>query len=126
MSCDQCGESLELYALGVLEISEANAVAEHLATGCPACLANLRSALEQNALLSENVPLVDPPARLRRRVMDAVALPSAPKRQWLPWAVALAALVALVAGLTIQSRSRSAESEIAQLKAADQARVSSM
>lgn len=123
MTCDQVRDDLELYALGALETEPANALAEHLAAGCISCNEALRRAMEQNRLVSSAVPLVDPPARLRRRVHDAISPVAAPQRQWLPWAIAVAALLALAAGFTLQNRSRQSATVIAQ---ADQARVSTM
>jgi hypothetical protein len=48
MICNQFQESLELYALGVLEGEEASAISDHLSTGCPTCRESLRRALDQN------------------------------------------------------------------------------
>ena len=111
MICDQFTDSVELYALGALESPEANVLTEHLGTGCPVCHEALRRALFQISLVSHDVPLVEPPARLRRRVKEAIG-PSpvaAPWRQWLPWAVAAAAFVTLAVGLTLESRTRPSE-----------------
>ncbi len=128
MICDQFTDSVELYALGALESPEANALAEHLATGCPVCHEALRRALSQISLVSHDVPLVDPPARLRRRVQEAIA-PSpvaAPWLQWLPWAVAVAALVTLAVGLTLENHTRSSENQIAPMALAENPHVANM
>ena len=124
MICDQFRENVELYALGALESSEASALSEHLATGCPSCQDALRHALHQNLLVSRTVPLVDPPARLRLRIKDSIAPASAPRRGWLPWAMAaLAALLAVAVGLAIQTRFRHVEAEFAQSQSAERTRL---
>lgn len=119
MNCERFRDDLELYALGALEREPANALAEHLATGCPICHEALRRALEQSRLVSSTVPLVDPTARLRRRLHEAIAPVGATRWRWLPWAVAAAAVLLLVVSLRQQFRSSSSES-------AAQARFSTM
>lgn len=119
MSCEQFREDLELYAAGALEREPANALAEHLATGCRHCHEALQEALEQSRLISSAVPLVDPPRRLRRRVHEAIAPGVTPSRRWLPWLVAAAAVLLLAVGLRQQLRSSSSS-------AAEQSRVSAM
>ena len=125
MTCDRYREMLELYALGTLESVEANAVAEHLGTGCPACRQALRRALDLNVLVARDVPLVEPPARLRRRIGDSIAPIPAAKSTWFAWALALAALLALAIGLGLQFRLQRAQAEMAQGQSADSARLSS-
>jgi hypothetical protein len=119
MNCEQYRDDLELYALGALEHQPAAALTEHLADGCSICQERLRRALEQSVLISSAVPLVEPPARLRRRLQEAIAPKPAKQRFWLPWAVAAAALLILAMTWTWQVRSRSSE-EVRQ------ARVSAM
>jgi anti-sigma-K factor RskA len=121
MSCDQFSEDWELYALGSLDSAAASAMTEHLASGCSTCQAELRRALEQNEMISRAVPLVAPPARLRRRMQESFAPPGRALRRWQfwPWALAVAALLALAAGLVLQNRWRQTEQQ-------EFARVSSM
>lgn len=119
MNCEQFRDDLELYALGALENQPAAALAEHLATGCALCHERLRQALEQSRLVSATVPLIEPPARLRRRLREAIAPAPLKQRLWLPWAVAAAAVLLLALAWTHQLRSQSSEE-------AKQARVSAM
>lgn len=126
MNCDQFSENCELYALGLLDSAEANMMTEHLADGCPVCQAELKRASEQNEIVSRTVPLVDPPARLRRRIRESFAPEPAPRLQFWPWAVAAAALLALVAGLTWMNRTRQIEQQLARSHSEELSRVSNM
>ena len=67
--------------------------------------------METVAAMAGAVKPVDPPARLRRRIV-AMVTPEAPKRSWMavfvPWAVAASLAVALVA-VQLQRRSQSAD-----------------
>lgn len=125
MTCQQCLDLLELYALGALESSEGNEVSEHLATGCTLCREALRQALDFNMLVARNVPLVNPPARLRQRIRDSVPSQAAPRRLWLTWALAAAALLAIIIGLTSQIQHERAAAVIARTQTADRDRLSS-
>ena len=69
----------ELYALGLLEEPELSQVEAELAAGSPEAKKRMREALENNAILTANVPLVDPPAVLRNRVL---AIAGVQKRNW--------------------------------------------
>ena len=111
MNCDQFSENCELYVLGSLDSAEANVMAEHLASGCAVCQAELRRAIAQNEIISRTVPLIDPPARFRRRIEKSFVPDRAPRWQFWPWAIAAAALLALVAGLVLQNRWRQAEGQ---------------
>ena len=127
MSCDQMQENLELYALGALENDESNALREHLATGCASCARALQRALDLNLQISRNVPLVDPPSTLQSRIRESIApSPAAPRRQnWLPWALAAAAVLALAVGLTLQTRLHTIPTPSAPTPSPEQATLSS-
>ena len=114
MTCDRFRESYELYALGLLEDPERVEMTEHLREGCSTCRAELERALEQNAMVSKNVPLVGPPRHLRQRIANSFAAmpkadPGASPWQWLYWAVAAVTILALTVGLSIQNGARRAE-----------------
>ena len=53
MVCQYLEDEFELYLLGVTNAEESNTVSEHLATGCPRCLAQLREAVLTVYLLSQ-------------------------------------------------------------------------
>jgi anti-sigma-K factor RskA len=111
MNCNDFDGLFELYVLGALEDVEAESMQEHLETGCHACAENMRLALQQTALLSATVPQVEPPARLRRRIVASFLPEAEPKRSWnfLPWALVTAAVLALVVGIGYEERSRTME-----------------
>jgi anti-sigma-K factor RskA len=111
MNCNDFDGLFELYALGALETVEAESMQHHLETGCRACGENMRLALQQTAMLSATVPQVEPPARLRRRIVASFLPVPEPKRSWpfLPWALATAAVLALAVGLGYEQRSRKIE-----------------
>lgn len=97
-------DDLSAYALGILQEGELQLVERHLA-GCPLCRAEvveLREAAAKLALLS---PQVEPPARLKRQIMDRVAPVQKSRRtslgQWLrnlkpAWGIAALAVIALL------------------------------
>lgn len=104
----------ELYAIGLLEEPELSRFEEALKSGSEEAQRLLKAAMETNAIVMSNVPLVEPPARLRRKVMAAVG---APERQWsamLAWAGLAASLAVGVFYFRGQEQARS--SEIAQLR----------
>lgn len=65
-------DDLELYALGALTEREADAVTLHLAA-CPACRESLAELATVVNELPETVPLREPPAQLRQRILSAAA-----------------------------------------------------
>lgn len=121
MTCGEVRELLELYHLGTLDDDERREVGAHLRTGCVECAKALAAAAELNASILAGVPLVEPPPRLRERVVGMVAPPRPkPKAQphFLPW-MAMAAALALVVWLGSQARLKNRELEEAhrQLRA---------
>ena len=97
-------DDLPAYALGILEEEDLRAVDRHV-SGCPVCrdeVAQLREAAANLAFVS---PQMEPPARLKRQIMDRVSPVQAPRRsglsQWLrnlqpAWGVAALAMIALL------------------------------
>ena len=128
---EHVSDDLELYALGALRPGEADRVTAHLAT-CPACREQLSEvAIAVNAL-PDMVPLREPPAGLKERILSAAAADASvgrtaarskretvwairPTRSWLPVG-ALAAAAILLLGLDLNSLNelRAAESERAE------------
>jgi hypothetical protein len=94
MTCDELREEYGAYSLGVAEDPERSEISAHLQRNCLACTAGVRSSVATTVAMSGAVKPVDPPKRLRKRVVAMVS----PERKgffvWLPWVVA--AVLALV------------------------------
>jgi anti-sigma factor RsiW len=71
LTCDQCEALLPGYLLSAVEVAEAAAVAEHVHT-CDRCQASLVAYEAVCDRLAQAVPLHEPPADLRQRLMAAV------------------------------------------------------
>ncbi len=98
MTCDELRQEYDAYALGIAEDPECSEIAVHLAGNCPNCGPGVRSAMVTVAVMAAAVKPVDPPKKLRRRVIDMVA----PERKrslaaaLVPWAVAGLLAIALI------------------------------
>jgi anti-sigma-K factor RskA len=98
---DRLHELAAPYALGALDTDERREFERHLAT-CEACAAEVRALLPVVTGLARAVPMHEPSAALRERVLRTVAgrAPQviAPARRtsgtFAPWALAAAALIA--------------------------------
>jgi anti-sigma-K factor RskA len=104
MTCEELRNEYGSWALGIAEEPERSEIAAHLARECPVCVAGVRSALTTTALMSGAVSEVDPPKRLRGRVIGMVA--PEPKRAFglsgfVPWAVSAVLAIALVVMVAI-------------------------
>jgi anti-sigma-K factor RskA len=94
VSCDELSEEYELYALGVLEEPERSELAAHLDRHCEVCSQAVRRAVSTVSLFSNLAPQVEPPDRLRRRVMASIGVE--PRFQWnwmQTWATVAAAVL---------------------------------
>jgi hypothetical protein len=118
MSCDQFTDLFELYAVGVLEKDESEALRLHLDSGCDECGKRFVQALMQANMVSETVPAAEPPAGLRGRIGASVAaspvlvMPAPRKKQRatiLPWLVAAASVAALAVGIGYEENARRAD-----------------
>jgi anti-sigma-K factor RskA len=98
MNCEELRPEYGAYSLGVAEDPERSEISEHMQRGCPNCLAGVRSAMSTVAAMSGGVKSVDPPKRLRRRVVAMVSPASERKGWafWFPWAVAAVLAMVLV------------------------------
>lgn len=122
----QFAEDIELYALGVLEGEEKQALEAHLAA-CDDCQARLESARGMVALGSLAAPLLEAPARSRERLLETVrarrrvreepGIERAGFWRWpnLAWAFALA--VALVGASLVAIDNKRMSREQAALRA---------
>jgi hypothetical protein len=108
MTHQEAVELLELYLLGTLDEDDQQGMEEHLATGCRDCARGLQEAADVNASILASVPLVDPPGRLRDRILSIVDPPKPKPRaqpHYLPW-MAAAAAVALTVWVGREARDK--------------------
>lgn len=96
MTCEELRSEYGAWSLGIAEDSMRSEIAEHLARGCPDCLAGVRSVMATTAAMSGAVTETDPPKRLRRRVLALVAPEPKPALVFLPWAVSALLGIALL------------------------------
>lgn len=117
LTCDEVRELSGAFVLGALDDEEAAVVRSHLAT-CPDAHAEMTELAEVLPVLAASVPVIEPPAGLKSRLLEAAAaeprlgttaLPAAPvpatpvpltelrptasRREW---AVRIAAVIAIV------------------------------
>jgi hypothetical protein len=96
MNCEELRPEYGAYSLGVADDPERSEITAHLDRGCTECVAGVRGATGTVVAMSGGVKSVDPPKRLRRRVVAMVS--PEPERKgwvfWFPWAVS--ALLAMV------------------------------
>jgi anti-sigma-K factor RskA len=96
MTCEELRAEYGAYALGIAEDPERVEIAEHLARGCAACTEGVSGAMGLVAAMSGAVKPVDPPKRLRAKIVAMVS--PAPRRSWavlVPWAIAGVLAIAL-------------------------------
>ena len=116
MTCSELRDHYDLFAVGVAEDPERSEIRAHLDRECPVCTPAVLGARELAALLATAVPAVQPPARLRRRVL-AIAQPATSQWSWAPlWAAVAAA--AVIAAIFFNSRVHRAEAELARAQTA--------
>jgi len=95
MTHEEMSGLYELYALGVLEPEERGEIESHLSRECPECRAELRKAMALSVALAALPDAVDPPRRLRKRVLASAGVPQRGMRVW------MAALALVAAGLAV-------------------------
>jgi len=101
MTCEELKPEYGAYALGIADDPERTDIAEHLARACETCTAGVTSAMGMVAAMSGAVKTVEPPKRLRRRVVGMVtpdAFSPGWGRSWtvfVPWAIAGVLAIAL-------------------------------
>ena len=93
-------ELYELYALGVLEPSQSEQIHTHLLEKCEYCQTKMQTARRVTAAMAGMANQVQPPARLRRRVLAAVA-PQKSSNNWIYVVAGLAAACVAVIAFAI-------------------------
>jgi len=106
-TCQEFSELYELHAMGVLDAENKSEMEEHLGTGCPVCSNGIKRATALVSLLATMPEQVQPPARLRRRVLASIGIE---KPNW--WIAAFAAVsvasISAVVWLNAGNRQRDA------------------
>ncbi len=116
MTCDELRDHYELYALGIAEDPERSEIREHLDRNCPTCVPGVRSARELISLIGTAATPVEPPARLRKRVLAIAGGQKTSLWNWTPvWAAVAAGL--LIAAMVFNTRARQASHELARTTA---------
>ena len=116
MTCEELRDKWELFALGLLDDPEQAELQEHLQRGCETCVPAFRRALVANTSFATLAKPVEPPARLRSRILASVGDERSTRWGWLPGWVAFAACL-LVAFLWVTARDRKQATELAQARA---------
>ena len=110
MNHEELSDLYELYALGALEELERAEIDEHLRSACRECQAGVKGALRLNALFATLPEPVEPPRRLRQRVLASVGVEPAFSRFWKSaWALAAVALAMILTVVTIDYQRRGEE-----------------
>lgn len=99
MTHGEMDELYELYAMGVLEAEPAAEISQHLEDGCSYCGEHVMEAAKTTAGFSALAETVEPPKRLRERVLASVAPPKSRRT----WTFAIAGLSAACAALLVFS-----------------------
>jgi hypothetical protein len=124
MTCQELSGQYELYALGVLEEPERSELKTHLHRRCQVCTVEIRRASGTVAGLTGLVPLSDPPAGLRKKVLATVG---AEQRGWgwVPAWIAVAACCLVLAGW-FAAREKAVRRELAQSRQQVQERATEL
>src|SRR3981081_2613592 len=110
MTHEELRELYELYTFGVLDAEENKEVEEHLARNCSECLAGVKRAYTLNAYLATLPEAVEPPRRLRKRVLASIGAEPRSERLWFgAWALVSACLLVAVIVVGIDNRRRADE-----------------
>jgi anti-sigma-K factor RskA len=72
VTCEEVQQLLPSYVTGMLDADQAAAVRAHLDSGCVACLAALRETEGSLELFAESLPPMNPPPRIKAKLMAAV------------------------------------------------------
>ena len=116
MNCDELRESYELYALGIAEEPDRGEIRAHLERDCPTCVPGVRGARELTSLIGATAPAVEPPARLRKRVLALAGGQTDPLLKWSRLWMAVAA-GALIAAVVFSTRAQRTSEELQRVQA---------
>jgi anti-sigma-K factor RskA len=105
---DELGDQAAPYVLGALTPAERQAFEAHLAE-CALCAAEVRSLALVPAVLAQQLPPADPPARVRAKIVSAIApRPASRSTSYTSWLAVAASVVLAVAlgAYSLQLRGR--------------------
>ncbi len=110
MNCSKVEELEDSYLLGELEEKEAAVMKQHIA-GCPDCANRLAANQEILGQLFASVEPISPPPRARTALLEKISnVPPAallslppPRRNWVNWAMGVAAALIIGLGLWVFS-----------------------
>lgn len=109
MTCDELRDDYATYAIGSLDGPELDELRQHLARSCENCTPGVREALAVVSSMATAVKEVDPPKRLRKRVIAMVSPEKSGSR--MAWLFALSTALALFAAVTVWMRLQDAQRE---------------
>src|SRR5579863_704471 len=99
MTCDELKDDYGTYAIGSLDGPELEELGQHLARRCENCTPGVRDAMALVANMAAAVKLVDPPKRLRARVIALVKPEKSGSR--MAWLFALTTALSLFVAVQI-------------------------
>ena len=112
MNCSELHDYYELFVLGMAEEPERGEISAHLNRGCEVCMAGMKGAMEIVTLLGSAPTPVEPPAKLRRRILASVGVEQR-GFSWAPvWAVAAALSLAVAIYFGVQQRHFADEAQL--------------
>ena len=117
MDCNHLQEHYEAFALGICEDPEAAEIRAHLEEGCETCTPGVEKAGFAASQLAYLAAEVEPPARVRRKLLSALEEPE--RRAAFNWAAAVAwgvAAVLLVGVFLFRQQSRALNDHLAELE----------
>ena len=113
-TCQEFCELYELYAMGVLDAENKSEMEEHLRTGCPVCANGIKRATAMVSLLATMPEQVQPPARLRRRVLASIGTE---KPNWWIAAFAAVSVASISAVVWLNAGNRQRDAALAEARA---------
>lgn len=119
---EEIRELYELYVLGVLSPEERTEIEDHLARHCPECEKGVRSAFAMSTFFASLPEAVEPPKRLRNRVLTSVGATQPDRRVWLG-RLAFACVAILAVVVMIGNRRQGEELEQLRRSTTDLARL---
>lgn len=115
MTCAELRELYEFYALGLLDQDEKTELERHLEEGCPTCAPGVREAAVWSSSLASLPEPLEPPRRLRKRVLASIgAEPASQRAFWGAWAFATACLAVTAIFFALQVRRQASELQLAR------------